>query len=53
MPGNKPGSGSGPEPAEQKPRKPRIQGFARRRMEPTDRVEHAVIARECPVCKKR
>ena len=88
MPGNKPGSGTGP-PAERKPRKQRIQGFARRRMEPTERVEHAVevcpdcgsrlsggwtqrtrevieipssdvrvtehavIARECPVCKKR
>ena len=88
MPGNKPGSGSGP-PSERKPRQPRIQGFARRRMEPTDRVEHAVdvcpdcgtelsggwtqrtrevidipesavrvtehavIARECPVCRKR
>lgn len=88
MPGNKRGSGSGLT-TERKPRKPRIQGFARRRMEPTDRVEHAVevcpdcgsqlsggwtqrtrevieiptvdvrvtehavMARECPVCKKR
>ena len=88
MPGNKPGSGSRP-PTEREPRKLRLHGFARRRMEPTDRVEHAlevcpgcgselsggwtqrrrevieipeaavrvtehaVIARECPVCKKR
>ena len=88
MPGNKPGSGS-PLMGEKRPRKPRLQGFARRRMEPTERVEHAmevcpdcgsplrggwthrtrevidipdagvrvtehaVIARECPMCRKR
>lgn len=88
MPGNK----SGPRrraASEGKPRKPRSRGFGRRRMEPTDRVEHAVeicpdcgtglsggwthrtrevieipesavrvtehvmIARNCPVCRKR
>ena len=88
MPGNKPGSGSRP-PTEREPRKPRTHGFARHRMEPTERVEHAmevcpdcgcelsggwtqrrrevidipeaavrvtehaVLARECPVCRKR
>ncbi len=47
MPGNKPG----PHPrsaGDKKPRKRRSQGFGRRRMEPTDRVEHAVET--CPDC---
>ena len=47
MPRNKPGSH--PRSAgDKKPRKPRSQGFGRRRMEPTDRVEHAVET--CPDC---
>ena len=45
MPGNK--LGARPGPTEQKgPRKPRPHGFARRRMEPTRRVEHALET--CP-----
>ena len=47
MPGNKidaRGRGAGGS----KPRKPRSRGFGRRRMEPTDRLEHAVDV--CPDC---
>ena len=47
MPGNKPGSSRrGPEKKE--PRKPRPHGFARQRMAPTRRVEHALDT--CPDC---
>lgn len=44
-PGNKPANAK---PGEKKPRKPRPKGFARRRMAPTHRVEHALDA--CPDC---
>ena len=47
MPGNKPGP-KPQRPSEPKERKPRAQGFARRRMEPTERVEHALEV--CPDC---
>ena len=50
MPGNKPGAGPRPT-GEKRPRKQRFQGFARRRMEPTERVEHAVEV--CPDCGTR
>ena len=47
MPGNKPGAR--PSPTEKKgSRKPRPHGLARRRMEPTRRVEHALET--CPEC---
>ena len=45
MPGLKPGTRS-PRPA--KPRRPRAQGFARRRLEPTTRQVHAI--EQCPGC---
>ncbi len=51
MPGNKPASVRGPDqgPKEKNgPRKPRSHGFARRRMTPTRRVEHALET--CPDC---
>jgi transposase len=44
-PGNKPAN---VKPPQKKPRKPRSKGFARRRMAPTRRVEHALDA--CPDC---
>ena len=47
MPGNKPPSGQ-QSPEKKKPRKPRRHGFARKRMTPTRRVEHAVEF--CPDC---
>ncbi len=47
MPGNKPSSGQ-QEPEKKEPRKPRSHGFARKRMTPTRRVEHAVEV--CPDC---
>ncbi len=47
MPGNKPPSGQQP-PEKKEPRKPRRHGFARKRMTPTRRVEHAVEF--CPDC---
>ena len=47
MPGNKPASERGPKEKEG-PRKPRSHGFARRRMTPTRRVEHALET--CPDC---
>ena len=47
MPGNKPGSGRKPV-GEKRPRRPRSRGFARRRMEPTRRVIHALES--CPEC---
>ena len=47
MPGNKPPSGR-PSPDKKEPRKPRPHGFARKRMTPTRRVEHAVEV--CPDC---
>ena len=46
MPGNKPGKRG--ESEGRKPRKRRANGFARRRMEPTQRVIHAVES--CPEC---
>ena len=46
MPGNKPPSGR-PKPRKAS-KKPRLHGFARQRMAPTHRVEHAVEA--CPDC---
>ncbi len=46
MPGNQPPSGR-PKPRKAS-RKPRPHGFARQRMAPTHRVEHAVEA--CPDC---
>ncbi len=52
MPGNKPPSGRQPPDQQssekQEPRKPRRRGFARKRMTPTRRVEHAVEF--CPDC---
>lgn len=48
FPGIKPRQAAPPEPS---PRKKRPRGFARRRMEPTERVEHAVEA--CPDCGTR
>ena len=48
MPGNKPGRGHGRWGDTSKPRKPRSRGFGRRRMEPTDHVEHALDI--CPDC---
>ena len=42
MPGIKPNSGRQQTPREKGPRKPRPHGFARRRMTPTHRVEHAL-----------
>ncbi len=47
MPGNKPPSGQ-QSPEKKEPRKPRRHGFARKRMTPTRRVEHAVEF--CPDC---
>ena len=47
MPGIKPPSGQRP-PRKEGPRKPRPHGFARRRMMPTHRVEHALES--CPEC---
>ncbi len=47
MPGNKPHSGR-QSPEKKEPRKPRRHGFARKRMTPTRRVEHAVEV--CPDC---
>ena len=47
MPGLKSSSGRQP-PAQQQPRKQRRHGFARRRMTPTQRVEHVV--ENCPDC---
>ena len=47
MPGNKPSSGR-QSPEKKEPRKPRRHGFARKRMTPTRRVEHAVEV--CPDC---
>ncbi len=47
MLGNKPPSDR-PAPEKKEPRKPRLPGFARRRMEPTQRVEHALGV--CPHC---
>ena len=47
MPGHKPSSGRQP-PAQQQPSKQRRHGFARRRMTPTDRVEH--VMENCPDC---
>ena len=47
MPGLKPSSGRQP-PAQQQPRKQRRHGFARRRMTPTQRVEH--VMENCPDC---
>ena len=47
MPGLKSSSGRQP-PAQQQPRKQRRHGFARRRMTPTQRVEHVVES--CPDC---
>ncbi len=47
MPGNKPFSGR-QSPEKKEPRKPRRHGFARVRMTPTQRVEHAVEV--CPDC---
>ncbi len=47
MPGNKPSSGRQP-PEKKEPRKPRRHGFARKRMTPTRRVEHALEV--CPDC---
>ena len=44
-PGNKPAQAK---PREKKPRKPRPKGFARRRMAPTQQVEHALD--HCPDC---
>ena len=49
MPGNKPASVKGPE--RKTTRKPRPHGFARVRMTPTERVEHAVES--CPECGTR
>ena len=48
MPGIKPKSGRHRTPREKGPRKPRPHGFARRRMTPTHRVEHALES--CPQC---
>ena len=52
MPGNKSPSGQQPpdqqSPEKKEPRKPRRHGFARKRMTPTRRVEHAVEF--CPDC---
>ena len=48
MPGIKLKSGRQQTPREQGPRKPRPHGFARRRMTPTHRVEHALES--CPQC---
>ena len=47
MPGNQPHS-SRQAPEKKEPRKPRRHGFARQRMTPTRRVEHAVAV--CPDC---
>ena len=47
MPGIKPKSGQGP-PEDKGPRKPRPHGFARQRMTPTHRVEHALES--CSEC---
>ena len=47
MPGNQPHS-SRQAPEKKEPRKPRRHGFARQRMTPTQRVEHAVAV--CPDC---
>ena len=47
MPGNKPASDRGPK-EKKGSRKPRPHGFARQRMTPTRRVEHAVET--CPDC---
>ena len=47
MPGIKPKSGQGPA-RDKRPRKPRPHGFARQRMAPTHRVEHALES--CPQC---
>ena len=47
MPGIKPKSGRRP-PQDPEPRKPRPHGFARQRMTPTHRVEHALES--CPQC---
>ena len=47
MPGIKPKSGRRP-PQDKGPRKPRPHGFARQRMTPTHRVEHALES--CPQC---
>ena len=47
MPGNQPHS-SQQAPEKKEPRKPRRHGFARQRMTPTRRVEHAVAV--CPDC---
>ncbi len=47
MPGNRPLSGR-QSPERKEPRRPRRHGFARKRMIPTRRVEHAVEA--CPDC---
>ena len=46
MPGNKPLTDR--RPAKSEPRKPRPHGFARKRMEPTQRTEHSVEV--CPDC---
>ena len=48
-PGNKPANVKAP--AAKKPRKPRPRGFARQRMVPTQRVEHALD--NCPDCGTR
>ena len=50
MPGLKPKGDRKPAPS-RKPRKPRSRGFARTRMAPTRRVEHAV--ERCPDCAAR
>ena len=50
MPGLKPKADGKPAPS-RKPRKPRSRGFARTRMAPTRRVEHAV--ERCPDCATR
>ena len=47
MPGNKPPSAQRPR-EEKETRKPRLHGFSRLRMAPTQRVEHGVEA--CPEC---